>query len=292
MSKGNKKALKRRLAGAYVSSVISITLVLLLVGAATFILVNAGRVTEFFKENLQITVLMNTEVSDAAAEEYRAGINSLPCIHGTALVTREQGTEELKAMLGEDFLDVFETSPVPSSIEVTLEAEYVSPDSLGAVTSLLKESPLVDEVVCRQGLVEALNANLARISLVLAVLIALMMFISFVLIGNTVRINIFSKRFTIHTMKLVGATRSFIIKPFMKGAVLQGLVSAVLASVIIECGLMYVRHSLPPFVLSGGFRTTAPVFAVVFVTAVIISVLSSFLAVNKLISMEKDELYY
>ncbi|MBO4455949.1 MAG: permease-like cell division protein FtsX, partial [Bacteroidales bacterium] len=204
---------------AYASSILSISLVLLLVGVAALLLVNARAVSDYFKENLQLSVLLRTDATDEEALAYQKSIDTLPFIKGTHLVTREEGAEELSKMLGEDFLSVFETSPVPVSLEVTLQADYVSPDSIAVVRRALSKSDVVDEVEWQQSLVEALNNNLAKISLVLGVFILLMLFISFVLINNTVRLSVFSRRFTIHTMQLVGATKGFIRRPFVLGAV-------------------------------------------------------------------------
>ena len=292
MPKDNRKLIRRRLAGAYASSVISISLVLLLVGIASFLIVNAGRVSEFFKENLQISILLNPEVTEGMASSYRAELDSIPFIHSSRLITREEGEKDLKEMLGEDFLSVFETSPVPVSVDITLESEYVSPDSLGMVTARLKESPCVDEVVCRQSLVETLNANLTRIALVLGVFILLLLFVSFVLIGNTVRINVFARRFTIHTMKLVGATRAFILRPFLRGAVIQGVVAALLASALLAGGIYYLVNALPQISMLFSPQALAMVAVIIFVTSRAICLISTLFSVNKLISMSKDDLYY
>ena len=292
MAKENKKLIRRRLAGAYASSVISISLMLLLVGVASFLLVNARRVSDFFKENLQMSVLLKTEVSDSDAATFLPEIDSLEFVRSTRLVSREEGTEELEKMLGEDFLSVFETSPVPVSIDVNLKADYVSPDSLKLVSARLMEFPPVDEVVCRQSLVEALNANLARIALVLGVFILLLLFVSFVLIGNTVRINIFARRFTVHTMKLVGASRAFIIRPFLLSSIIQGLVAALLACAILAGGVVYVKRSLPQFDLLFSPEAIAAVAGIIFAVSLIICILSTLFTVNKLVSMSKDDLYY
>lgn len=292
MPKDNRKLIRRRLAGAYASSVISISLVLLLVGIASFLIVNAGRVSEFFKENLQISILLNPEVTEGMASSYRAELDSILFIHSSRLITREEGEKDLKEMLGEDFLSVFETSPVPVSVDITLESEYVSPDSLGMVTARLKESPCVDEVVCRQSLVETLNANLTRIALVLGVFILLLLFVSFVLIGNTVRINVFARRFTIHTMKLVGATRAFILRPFLRGAVIQGVVAALLASALLAGGIYYLVNALPQISMLFSPQALAMVAVIIFVTSIAICLISTLFSVNKLISMSKDDLYY
>lgn len=292
MTQKSKKLIRRRLIGAYASSVISISLVLLLVGISSFLVVNATRVSDFFKENLQMSVILKTEVADAEAETLIPILDSMKFIHGSHLVTKEKGTEELKEMLGEDFLSVFETSPVPVSIEVTLNAEYVSPDSLDMVSSKIMELPPVDEVVCRQSLVDALNANLQRISLVLGIFILLMLVVSFVQIGNTVRINIFAKRFTVHTMRLVGATRAIILRPFLVRSIVQGLVAALIAMAMLGGGIFYVRKNLPQFSILLGSRELVMVAGIIFVSAIVICTISTLFTVNKLVSMNRDEIYY
>ena len=182
----NNRIMRRRLANAYLSSIISISLVLLLVGLASMLLVNAKSVSDYFKENMQVSVLMKQNVSDEAALEFRESLENERYIKNTTFVSKEQGQRELAAQLGEDFLDVFETSPIPVSIDITLEADYVSSDSLEVVKAKISKSKLVDEVVYQRSLVDALNANLSRISLILGVFIVLLLFISFVLINNTV----------------------------------------------------------------------------------------------------------
>ena len=219
MPKGEKKKMKRRLTGAYVSSVISISLVLLLIGVASALILNAGRVSNYFKENIQISLLCAPGVSEQQAAACASRIDSLPFIRSTELIGKAQGEKELKEMLGEDFLSVFETALIPVSINVGLKAEYVSADSLARIIPVLQAIPEVEEVESRQSLVEALNRNLSGISLVLGVFIALLLFISFILIGNTVRLSLYAKRFTIHTMRLVGATRAFIRRPFIGSAI-------------------------------------------------------------------------
>ena len=217
MSKEENKIIRRRLRNAYASSIISISMVLLLIGVAALLIVNARSVSDYFKENMQLSVLLRQDVTEDQAREYGKSVEALPFIKSTHLVTREEGAAELEEMLGKDFLSVFETSPVPLSIDISLKADYVSADSVAIVRKVLEASPLVEEVEYQQTLVETLNENLAKISVVLSVFILLMLFISFVLINNTVRLNVFSRRFTIHTMQLVGATRAFIRRPFMKG---------------------------------------------------------------------------
>lgn len=292
MVKGENKILKRRLANAYVSTVISISLVLLLVGVASLLLINARNVSDYFKEHMQVSVLMKEDVSDEEAQEYQSELECMNFIHSTRFVSKEQGVEEMKAMLGEDFLSVFETSPIPASIDITLEARYVSPDSLEIVRNHILESDLVDEISYQQSLIEALNENLGKIALWLGVFIALLLFISFVLINNTVRLTVLSHRFTIHTMKLVGATRSFIRAPFLLRSVFLGLFSAFLAIIILLMGMFLVRKEFSQLFEIFRMDLMLLVMGVVVVTGVLICVVSTYFVVNKLVSLSKDELYY
>ena len=174
MPKPESKMMKRRLANAYLSSVISITLVLLLIGVAAFVVINSGSVARYLKENVKISVLFVQNATEQDAEEYLGSVRALPYVHDTRLITREEGERELAEMLGEDFLDVFETSPVPISVDVTLNAEYVVPDSLAFVSEVLAASPMVEEVDSQQPLVAILNENLAKISAVFGVFILLL----------------------------------------------------------------------------------------------------------------------
>ena len=288
----NNKIMRRRLANAYLSSVISISLVLLLVGMAAMLLVNARSVSDYFKENMQVTVMMKDSVSEEDALDYQVKLEKARYIKSTLFISKEQGQRELAAQLGEDFLDVFETSPIPVSIDVTLTADYVSADSLEMVRAEISESNLVDEVVYQRSLVDALNANLSRISLVISVLIALLLFISFVLINNTVRLNVFARRFTIHTMKLVGATRSFIRAPFLVQSAFQGVFAA-FVSIIVLIGMMFfMRSEFAQLFEIFRLDLLLVVMGIVLFSGVAICLVSTWFVVNKLLSLSKDELYY
>jgi cell division transport system permease protein len=284
--------MRRRLMNAYLSSVISISLVLLLVGIASLLMVNAKGVSDYFKENMQVSVMMKQTVSDEEALKFKESLDGERYIKNTVFISKEQGQRELAQQLGEDFLDVFETSPIPVSIDVTLEAGYVSADSLEVVRAEISKSSLVDEVIYQKSLVDALNANLSRISLILGVFIALLLFISFVLINNTVRLSVFARRFTIHTMKLVGATRSFIRGPFLVQSAFQGLFASFIA-IIVLLGLMFVmRSEFEQLFEIFRMDLLLIVLGIVVAAGLTICLISTFFVVNKLISLKKDELYY
>ncbi len=292
MGKGDNRIMKRRLANAYLSSLISISLVLLLVGIASMLLVNAKGVSDYFKENVQVSVMMKQNVQEEAAMAFCDELGKERFIKSTVFVSREQGERELARQLGDDFLDVFETSPIPVSIDVTLMADYVSSDSLEVVRREISASPLVEEVNYQMSLVEALNANLSKISSVLGVFICLMLFISFVLINNTVRLNVFARRFTIHTMKLVGATRQFIRAPFLVQAAFQGIFAAFLAVIALIVIMFFIRSGFVQLFEIFRLELLLMVMGIVLASGLLICLTSTYLVVNKLISLGKDELYY
>ena len=287
----NNRLMRRRIFGAWVSTVISISLVLLLVGVASILLLNARSVSDYFKENMQVSVLMKQDVTEEQALAYQSTLASVPGVRSTTFISREQGIEEMAKMLGSDFLDVFSSAPVPVSIDVNLEADYVSLDSLETVKALLSASPLVDEVVYQTSLVEALNANLHKIGLVLGVLIALLLFISFVLIGNMVRLNVFARRFTIHTMQLVGATRGFIRAPFIGQSAVQGLFAALIAIGLLVGGLFILRREFVQLFEIFQLKTLLLTMGIVVVSGVLICVVSTWIVVGRLVRFDRDQLY-
>lgn len=292
MGKGENRIMRRRLANAYLSSVISISLVLLLVGVASMLLVNANSVSDYFKENMQVSVMMKDNVTEDKALSFCETLKKARYIKTTTYISKEQGQMELADQLGEDFLDIFETSPIPASIEITLDAAYVSSDSLEVVKAEISKSSLVAEVNYQGSLVDALNANLSRISLVLGFFIALMLFISFVLINNTVRLSVFSRRFTIHTMKLVGATRSFIRAPFLIQAAFQGVFSAMIAIIALVGMLFFLRSGFERLFEIFRLDLLLIVMGIVLASGLVICLVSTYFVVNKLVSLKKDELYY
>lgn len=292
MGLDSNRIIRKRYVRAFLSSVVSISLVLLLVGIAAFLLVSERSVSDYLKENMQVSVMMKRDVGESAALRYKKVMDAEPFVRSSSYVSKEQGAKEMAQLLGDDFLAVFETAPIPVSINLTLKSEYVSPDSLEVVKAVLEKAPEVEEVVYQQSLVEALNSNLSKISLFLAVFIALLLFISFVLINNTVRLSVYSKRFTIHTMKMVGATRSFIRRPFMFQSAFQGLFAALIAIIMIIIGLFLLKGQFEQLFAVFSLGMLLTVIGIVVASGLIICVASTYFTVNKLISLNKSELYY
>lgn len=292
MLSNEKKVMSRRILNSYLSSVISISLVLLLVGFASLLLVSAGGVSEYFKRNLKVSVVMKTSISDEQAMEVSRRISAIHGVENTAYISKAQGTREMEELLGKDFLSVFEGSPIPASVDVTLRSEYVDSDSLSLFSSQVRKFNEVEDVVYRESLIEALNSNLAKISMILGVLIILLLFISFVLINNTVRLGVYAKRFTIHTMKLVGATKGFIRAPFLWQAVFQGLFSAIIAISLMLAGLFLLKNEFAQLFGALSREQLIIVIGTVVLSGVLICLVSTYFIVGRLVSLPKDELYY
>ncbi len=283
--------MRRRLISAWISTVISLSLVLLLVGVGTLLLVNARAVTDYFKENMQVSVLLKEQVTEEEGLAYESKLAKVDGVRSTRFVSKEEGVEEMSNLLGKDFLDVFETAPVPISIDVTLQAEYVQADSLSKMKELLGASPLVEEVTYQTSLVDALNANMRKISLALAVLVGLLLFISFVLIANTVRLELFSRRFSIYTMHLVGATKAYIRAPFVGRAALQGLFSSLIGILFLVGMLFILKDEFAQMFSIFTLDTLLITMGVMVVSGVTICALSTVFVVSRLVSYNRDQLY-
>ena len=292
MAMKGKNIVHRRLIRSYITSGISISLVLVLVAAAAVLAANAGGVARWVKENMSVVVMLKQSASEKEGRALAEELAGRPYVKESRFVTKEEGAAEMKELLGEDFLSVFESSPIPLSIELKLDGDAITTDSLGVIKASLLENPRVEEVVYQEALVETLNANLRRIGLVLGIVILLLLIISFALINNTVRLNIYARRFTIHTMSLVGARRSFIARPFVWQAVVQGAISGLIASALLYAGLRLLGRDSGLLALLLDMRLVWLVLVGTVLLGIAICVVSTLLVVNRVAYISKDDLYY
>ena len=292
MAANGKNIVHKRLIRSYVTSAISISLVLVLVAGAALLAVNAGGLARWFKENMSVSVLLKQSTSEKEGRALAEELSKRPYVKESRFVTKEEGAEDMKALLGEDFLSVFESSPIPISIDLKLNGDFITSDSLEVVKAALLENRFVEEVVYQESLVDALNANLRRISLVVGVVILLLLLISFALIGNTVRLNIYARRFTIHTMSLVGARRSFIARPFVAQAVVLGAVSGLIASGLLYGLIRYLSRDSDLLTMILDMRLVWAVLAGTVLLGILLCVLSTLFVVRKVAYLTKDDLYY
>ena len=292
MAAKGKNIVHKRLIRSYVTSVISISLVLVLMSAAAVFAVNARGLARRFKENMAVSVMLKQSTSEKEGRALAEQLAERPYVKESRFVSKEEGAEEMKGLLGEDFLSVFESSPIPISIDLKLDGDYITKDSLEWVKASLLDNRFVEEVVYQETLVDALNANLRSISLVLGVVIALLLVISFALISNTVRLNIYARRFTIHTMSLVGAKRSFIARPFLWQAVVQGAVAGIIASGILYAIIRYLSRDSDLMGMILDMRLVWAVLVGTVLLGILICVISTAFVVNKVAFGSKDDLYY
>lgn len=292
MAKRNKNIVQRRLVRSYITSVISISLVLVLMAAAGVFAANAGGVARWFKENMAVSVLLKQSASEEEGRKLAEELSRRPYVKESRFVSKEEGAEEMKGLLGEDFLSVFETSPLPISIDLKLDGDFITRDSLEQIKTALLADRHVEEVVYQESLVDALNANLGRIGIALGVVTVLLLVISFALIGNTVRLNIYTRRFTIHTMSLVGARRAFIARPFLRYAVVQGAVAGVVASGLLYGLLRGVSRGSDIVQQLLDMRLVWAVLAGTVLLGIAICVVSTLLVVRRVAYISKDDLYY
>lgn len=214
-----------------------------------------------------------------------------PFVKSTRYVSVEEGTDELVEMLGEDFADVFVNTPVPSSIEVLVHSKYFQEDSLDMVLSRIVEYPYIESATTQAAMVSSIGAAMAQVALVLGIIVLLLTFISIVLISNTVRLNIYSSRFSIHAMQLVGASNRFIARPFLRRSALMGALSALLSCVIIAGAVAYVYKVFPQAAELFDTVVYAQVALSLVVLGVLVCVLCACSVMGKLVKLDKDELY-
>ena len=292
MGRNESNVLNRRLLRSYFSTIISISLVLFFIGMAGLLVLNARSVSNYFKENITVSVVLSVEASEEDASQLSEQISGYPFYKDSRIISKEEGVEQMKQMLGEDFLDVFEVNPIPVSLELQVAADYISTDSLARVEYVLSQYPVVEDVVYQQSMVELLNSNLERIGYVIGCFTLLLMFVSTVLINNTVRLNIYAKRFVIHTMRLVGATKFFISRPFLGQAFFQGLIAGLIANVYLLVTLYIIRNEFNQLFTLLEPSALGLLIALVVALGVLICVVSTGFVVRSMISLNKDELYY
>lgn len=291
MASVETKLTRRRIAGAYLSSVFSISLVLLLVGVASLLVVGSRNASDYFKENMKLEVVFALDATQQQVMDYGEALAQKPGTKSVEFISKEQGMQEMTSTLGEDFLAVFDTPPIPFSLDVSLNAAYVSDAQVDSLVAEIRRTPLVEDVVYQKSLVDSVNKNLHRISVTLMVIIILLVFISYVLIGNTVRLNLHNKRFSVHTMRLVGATKSFIRRPFMFRSVVQGVIASLLSMIFLLGVLLVVKRQFAQILVMMPQSQLYAILGVMLCTGVLICSAATFITVSRMVTLRKDELY-
>lgn len=288
----NKKVSSVSFFNSRLTSIISIALVLFLLGLIFLMGLLGKRLSVYVKENISFSIVLKDNQKEGEIKKMQKTLDALPYIKSTEYISKEQAARELEEELGENPETFLGFNPLQASIEVKLHSEYANPDSLRSIEKKIKNYTSVSDLLYRKDMMQMVNENVTRASIILLVLALVLMGISFVLISNTIRLLIYSKRFLIHTMKLVGATSGFIRRPFVRYNVISGLFAAVLAILLLTGALYYLQHELDGFIQLLDMQSVLIVYGVVLVMGILLSVVATIFAVNKYLRMGVDKLYY
>ena len=288
----NKKFTTVSFFNSRLTSVISIALVLFLLGLIFLMGLMGDTLSRFVKENNTFSVVLKDNIREAEVKRMQKRLEAEPFIKSAEYISKEQASKELEEELGERPETFLGFNPLQASLEVKLNSEYANPDSLQLIEKKIKTYTNVSELLYRKDMMEIVNDNMKRIGIILLTLAVVLMIISFVLISNTIRLLIYSKRFLIHTMKLVGATPGFIRRPFMIYNMVSGLFAAILAILMLMGALYYLQQELSGFIDLLNTDALLLVFAAVLILGIMLSLIATFFAVNKYLRMGVDKLYY
>lgn len=265
---------------------------LYVLGLLGLIIIQAKRISDYVKENIGFSVIVKDDVKEADIFQLQKTLDAADFVKQTEYITKDKAAEQLKKDLGEDFISFLGYNPLLPSIEVKLKAQYANNDSLQLIEQRLLKNESIKEVIYQKSLVHLVNENISKLSLMLLAFGALFLFITIALINNTIRLAVYSKRFLIKSMQLVGATQNFIRKPFITKGIIQGIVAALLTIGLLGVSLFWARKEFPELVNTEALDNYLYLFVFVILTGIIITWISTFFAVRKYLKIKTDYLYY
>lgn len=276
----------------FITSSISTMLVLLLLGIVIFFILSANSLSVYVRESIGITVMISEDMKENEIKKFQHKLNDEPYVKSTIYISKEQALKEQTEAMGTDPAEFLGYNPFTASIEVKLNADYANADSIKWIQDKIMKNNKIMEVSYPNDLLDSVNRNIRKLSFMLLGLAALLLLISFALINNTVKLTIHSKRFTIHTMKLVGASWSFIRRPFLIKNIWVGLIAAVMANALL-LGMIYLLLKYEPQLISIiTLDMLLIIFASVFTFGIVITVLCAFISINKYLKMKASAMYY
>lgn len=291
MSKTENTHTKRRLRSSYLTTIISISLVLFMLGMLGLIVLNAQQISTHVKENIGFSIILKKGIKDQEIKHLQDLLDTEPFVKTTLFINPDHAAKEFEETLGEDFVQFIGENPLLPSIDVKLNAAYANPDSLTMIGNTLMENTQIKEVFYQPDLVDAVNQNMQKISFYLLGFSALLLVIAMALINNTIRLAIYSKRFLIKTMQLVGAKHAFIRKPFVIQGIGNGIVAALIAIGLIITFLYYLQQQMPELIDAKNIELYGALFLIVVFLGIIISWISTNLAVRKYLRIKSGDLY-
>ena len=288
-----KSSSKRRVAGSYFMSLMSIALVLFLLGVFALLMMHAQKLSNHLKENIGFEVVMNSNVKEANILKLQKELDAMPAVKSTEYITKEEAIRRLSDDLGEDFLQWLgnEENPLLPSIDVRFNAEWANNDSIAALQAQLLKNNDVKEIYYQKSLVGLINQNVKQIGLALMIASLMLLIIAITLIRNTIRLSIYSKRFLVRSMQLVGATPAYIRRPFIRSGILQGFLGALLADLLLALLLYGLDKRLPELTLVQDYTIIIGIFVGIILLGMLLGGLSTRLALRKYLHADVDRLY-
>lgn len=292
MSSSFERYQKRRLIGSYFSVIISIGLVLFLLGLLGLLVLNTKKAADYFKEQIPLTIYLKDSAKEVEVEQLQKSLEMADYVKSIDFVSKEDAAEAQSKEIGEDFIEFLGYNPLQNSIDVHFIAAYVSDQQISEISEDLMKKDFVEDVDYDRPLISIVNDNISRVSFWVLVICAIFLLIAVLLINSSIRLSVYSKRFTIKTMQMVGATKGFIRKPFIWHSVKLGMIGALLAMVGMGLILYYLNSSFPDFGLTDDTFIVGGIFIGVFLLGIILTWFSTFLATQRFLNLQTDELYY
>ncbi len=289
--KRRKEKTGRRQGVQLMTLCISTSMVLVLLGLVVFSVQTSRNLSHWVKENLTVTVVLNDEVSVGDAKRFQQDLVRRPFSKDVLYISREQALKEQTDAMGSDPSEFLGMNPFPATLELQLHSDYANADSLAWISDELRKNQEVTDVAYQVDLMDSVNRNLAKLNILLLVLAVLLTFISFSLINNTVRLSVYSRRFLIHTMKLVGASWGFIRRPFMRQGALVGVIAAMIAIIVLGGGIYALYYYEPNILAIITWRELVITALAVLVFGLVITLTCSYISVNRFLRMPAGELY-
>jgi cell division transport system permease protein len=292
MSSTFEKHQKRRLISSYFSVVISIALVLFLLGLLGMLVLNAKSISDSFKEKVVLTIYLKDSAKQVEIDQLQTSLTLAAYVKETLYISKEDAANLMKAEYGEDFIDDIGYNPLQNSVDVNLKAEFVTAKRLDSISDATLNKKFVDDVRYDKDLVSMMNSNVKRISLWVLIISGVFTLIAVLLINSSIRLAVYSKRFIIKTMQMVGATKQFIRKPFIWRSIRLGIVGAIVAMIGMAIVLYYINQTFPELQLLQNKFLLIGLFLGIFIIGVLITWLSTYFATQRFLNLKTDQLYY
>lgn len=292
MATSFEKYQRRRLISSYFSVVISIGLVLFLLGLLGILIINTQKVADHFKEQIALTVYLKDSAKEIEIDQLQKRLALANYTKSTEFISKEKAAEQYSREIGEDFMDFLGYNPLQNHIDIYFNAEYVSQVKIAEISRDIEENEFVDNTVYDKPLIALLNENIKRLSFWVLTISAIFTFIAVLLINSSIRLSIYSKRFIIKTMQMVGATKGFIRKPFIWKSLKLGFIGIILSLIGMSVVLYYLDQSFIELSLLENYVNIGLVYAAVLIIGLLITWLSTYVATQRFLNLKTDELYY